>query len=206
MMYSFMNTSGWGTGFVLFLVLHMFAMVAFGIGIAFLLFWAFKRLSEKKLWMWGWILVSVGLIFCLLTFPTFVSGMRGYGFSGGMMPWLYSGGFSSATASDESASNESEQGKALYDKLQAKQITCADLSDDDFDLLGDYFMGLRAGAAHEQVDTFMQQMMGEEAEKQMHIIMGRRLSGCSAGGAALEFPQGMMGGGYGGGMMGGYGR
>lgn len=80
----------------------------------------------------------------------------------------------STTAQDEA------DGKVVYDKLQAKQVTCAELTDDDFDVLGDYFMGQRLGstASHDAMNTNMTTMMGEEGEKQMHISLGKRLSGC----------------------------
>ncbi|OIO54786.1 hypothetical protein AUJ46_02250 [Candidatus Peregrinibacteria bacterium CG1_02_54_53] len=205
-----LGSTGWNSGFLFFLMLHMAAMVALGVGIAFLLFWSFKHLSKQALWTWGWVLVAVGIVFCLLTIPMVVSGMFGFGGRtfgsyNGTVPMMFGATAQNTSAQAKPSSDEEAQGKAIYDKLQAKQVACADLSDDDFDLLGDYFMGLRTGASHEQMDTFMLQMMGEEADKQMHIIMGRRLSGCSAGGESLRFPQGMMGGGYGG-MMGGYAR
>lgn len=80
----------------------------------------------------------------------------------------------SATAQDEVA------GKAIYDKLQSKQVTCQDLTDDDFDVLGDYYMGQRLGntSTHEAMNTMMTNMMGEAGEKQMHIALGKRLSEC----------------------------
>ncbi|PIR80080.1 MAG: hypothetical protein COU25_02125 [Candidatus Levybacteria bacterium CG10_big_fil_rev_8_21_14_0_10_35_13] len=41
-----------------------------------------------------------------------------------------------------------------------------------------YFMGLMAGDSHQTMDTMMEKMMGEEGEEQIHIVMGKRLSGC----------------------------
>ncbi|MEP7167426.1 MAG: hypothetical protein ABI758_05605 [Candidatus Woesebacteria bacterium] len=80
----------------------------------------------------------------------------------------------STTAQDEA------DGKAVYDKLQAKQVTCAELTDDDFDVLGDYYMGQRLGStvSHDSMNTTMTNMMGADGEKQMHISLGKRLSGC----------------------------
>lgn len=73
---------------------------------------------------------------------------------------------------------EEAEGKALWEKLQAKQVQCSDLSDDDFAALGEYFMGQMMGASHEAMNTMMEQMMGKEGEEQMHIAMGKRMSGC----------------------------
>lgn len=80
----------------------------------------------------------------------------------------------STTAQDELA------GKAIFDKLQSKITTCGALTDDDFDVLGDYYMGQQLGstAAHEAMNDRMVSMMGETQEKQMHIFLGKRLSGC----------------------------
>ncbi len=118
----------------------------------------------------------------------------------------------SQTAQDEAA------GKSVWDRLQNKQITCKDLKDDDFDVLGDFFMGNMMGGNHASMNQLMTQRLGENGEKQMHIVMGKRLSGCDTN---VAFPQGagyfmpMMGwggmmsghlgqswGGGGGGMMG----
>ena len=96
-----------------------------------------------------------------------------------------------ATAQDEAA------GKAIWEKLQNKTTACADLKDDDFDVLGDYFMGNMMGGSHAQMNAVMKSRLGDDGEKQMHIAMGKRLSGCDTSAA---FPAGsenlmpMMGG------------
>lgn len=73
---------------------------------------------------------------------------------------------------------EEAQGKALWDKLQNKQIQCQDLKDADFDVIGDFFMGSMAGASHEKMNALMAERLGNAGETQMHIAMGKRLSGC----------------------------
>lgn len=79
---------------------------------------------------------------------------------------------SSSTVQDEAA------GKAVWDKLQNKQVTCSDLKDDDFDVLGDFFMGNMMGSSHDSMNQMMAQRLGDDGEKQMHIALGKRLSGC----------------------------
>lgn len=97
------------------------------------------------------------------------------------------------TSQDEAA------GKAIFDKLQSKQVQCSQLTDDDFDVLGDYFMGQMMGSAHAAMNARLEQQLGSDGEKQMHVVMGKRLSGCDpalaypANGAA--FMLAMMGGG-----------
>lgn len=87
---------------------------------------------------------------------------------------------------------EEGEGKIVWEKLQAKQTTCADLSEENFGTLGEYFMGQMLGASHEAMNTMMTQMMGKEGEKQMHVVMGKRMSGCEPN---APLPQNMMGGG-----------
>lgn len=80
--------------------------------------------------------------------------------------------------SDGHTAREEAEGKIVWEKLQAKQTQCSDLSDDDFGVLGEYFMGQMTGTSHEAMNTMMEQMMGKEGEEQMHVVMGKRLSGC----------------------------
>ena len=121
----------------------------------------------------------------------------------GMMGQFFNNSNSSADVS--STAKDEAEGKLVFDKLQAKQVTCQELTDDDFDVLGDYYMGQMAGSteAHAQMNARMTQMMGEDGEKQMHIALGKRLSGCNTGAAYSNNSNSgfapMMG--YGGGMM-----
>ncbi len=114
----------------------------------------------------------------------------------GMMGWYGNGGGASRIAAEEAS------GKAVWDRLQAKQISCADLRDDDFEVLGDYYMGLMMGSAHAAMDAAMDARLGTSGNTQMHVAMGKRMSGCDA---SASYPQGgafpMMGA-FGGGMMG----
>ncbi|MDZ7587209.1 MAG: SHOCT domain-containing protein, partial [Patescibacteria group bacterium] len=80
---------------------------------------------------------------------------------------------------------------AIWEKLQAKELICENLSDDNFGSLGEYFMGQMAGKQHETMNNMMIQMMDEKGEKQMHVAMGKRISDCQPN--AL-LPQSMMGG------------
>ncbi len=73
---------------------------------------------------------------------------------------------------------EEKEGKELWEKLEAKKIQCANLSDKEFGALGEYFMGVMTGDSHAAMNAMMMQMHGEEGEEQIHIAMGKRLSGC----------------------------
>ena len=106
-----------------------------------------------------------------------------------------------ATVSDNHTAREEAEGKAVWEKLQAKELTCKDLSDDNFGSLGEYFMGQMMGTSHEAMNDMMIQMMGEPGEEQMHMVMGKRLSGCdtsaafpSQGTGFMPMMQMMMGG------------
>ena len=114
---------------------------------------------------------------------------------------MMSGNITTAQNNDGHTAREEAEGKVVWKKLQAKQITCIDLSDENFGTLGEYFMGQMAGASHEAMNNMMIQMMDEKGEEQMHIVMGKRLSGCdtstaypSQGTGFLPMMQMMMGG------------
>ncbi len=69
-------------------------------------------------------------------------------------------------------------GKEVWQKLQSGQVKCADLSEEDFDVLGEYFMGQMMGDSHAYMNGMMMQAHGEDGEEQIHITMGKRFSGC----------------------------
>jgi len=85
---------------------------------------------------------------------------------------------------------------------KSKQVDCENLKDDDYEVLGEYFMGQSIGNTerHAVMNQMMQNMMGQNSEEQMHIVLGKRSSDCNAN---ASFPQGyglpmmgwMMGGG-----------
>ncbi len=118
----------------------------------------------------------------------------------GMMNW---GNTSSATPSSViSTAQDEAKGKQIWEQLQSKQVTCESLKDDDFEVLGEYFMGQSVGSTerHAAMNQMMQNMMGQNGEEQMHISLGKRSSGCDTN---ASFPSGyglpmmwwMMGGG-----------
>ncbi len=188
-----MNNTGFGLP--LFFGVHMLAMLSISIGVILLLIWAFKHLSEKLLWKWGWILVGGGFVVCLLTLPL-LGAMHGARF--GDRPFGMMGGRWSSneqTSSEKAAQLQEEaDGKALYDQLQGKQVTCADLGDSDFELIGEYVMGQRLGDNHASMNDRIKSMMGDANEEQMHIFLGRSQTGCTDGSSG-SLPGGMMPGG-----------
>ena len=116
------------------------------------------------------------------------------------------GGFSNSTADwdavVEHTLREEQEGKELWDKLQVKEVACADLNDEQYGVLGEYFMGQMAGDSHAAMNAMMIQMHGEDGEEQIHIAMGKRLSGCdtsaafSSGGSGWMPMMNMMWGGW----------
>jgi len=97
------------------------------------------------------------------------------GVSAQMMRPIESG---SAEINDDHTKQEEAEGKEIWQKLQAKERSCADLKDGDFGALGEYFMGTMIGDSHAAMNAMITQMHGEEGEEQIHIAMGKRLSGC----------------------------
>jgi len=147
-------------------------------------------------------------------------GMMGGGVGPGMM------GGAQVTAEEIAHTKQEEaEGLEVWEKLESKELSCADLTDEDFDVLGEYFMGQSAGENHAAMNKRITEMMGEDGETQMHISMGKSYSGCYNGTGYYGMGPGMMGTGftnqnqqtygmmgpgmmgsqYGYGMMGGYG-
>lgn len=80
----------------------------------------------------------------------------------------------------QSESDMQKAGQAIYKKLQSGDTSCQKLSNDDYEKLGEYFMGLSAGSTENHVywDQQVQQMMGDQGDTQMHVVWGERGSGC----------------------------
>lgn len=95
-------------------------------------------------------------------------------------------------AADDHTAREEAEGKAIWEKFQAKEITCEKFTDDEFGALGEYFMGQMMGDAHATMNAMMTQMHGEEGEEQIHVVMGKRLSGCDVTAVALGVSEGWM--------------
>jgi len=109
------------------------------------------------------------------------------------------------SAQDNHTAREEAEGKEVWKKLQAKQLECKNLTNDNYAVLGEYFMGQSIGdtSRHIAMNEMMKKMMGEQGEEQMHTAMGKRLSGCDTSAKGGGF--GMMGNFYGNMMNGGWG-
>ena len=93
---------------------------------------------------------------------------------------------------DNHTAREEAEGEIVWQKLQSKEVACADLSDEDFGALGEYYMGQMLGDSHEAMNEMMMRMHGEEGEEQIHIVMGKRLSGCDTSATAPGTSGGWM--------------
>lgn len=124
-------------------------------------------------------------------------------FAQGMMGWGNNSDVSSSTVA--STAQDQIKGKQIWEKLQAKKIQCKNLTNDNYELLGEYFMGHMIGdtKSHALMNNMMQNMMGKTGEEQMHIILGKRMSGCEPNASTSQdmMDSGMMSMMMGGGMM-----
>src|SRR3989344_2181873 len=106
------------------------------------------------------------------------------------------GGFVAVSPVDAQTDNhtarEEAEGKIVWQRLQSKEVVCGDLSDEDFGALGEYYMGQMLGDSHEAMNEMMIKMHGEEGEEQIHIVMGKRLSGCDTSATAPGTSGGWM--------------
>lgn len=92
--------------------------------------------------------------------------------------------FFNSSSDDKEIQSQIEEeriGRDLLDNLKNKTVNCSELKDDDFDKIGEYFMGQSIGDTqrHISMNEMMKKMMGEKGEEQVHIVMGKRLSGCN---------------------------
>ena len=92
------------------------------------------------------------------------------------------------------ADSDQARGAAILRSLQQGQKTCSQLTDSDFELIGEAWMGQVLGSpqAHQAMNQLMSSMMGSPGEEQMHQFMGQRASGCGGGTAPAGFAA-MMG-------------
>ena len=141
-------------------------------------------------------------LFLAILLPSLGLAFPAHSLAQGMM------GFQSVAASTtaiQSQQQEEQQGKQFLDNLNNKTVTCAQLTDADFEKIGEYFMGQAIGntARHIAMNDMMTGMMGAQGEEQMHILWGKRGSGCDH---SASTSQDMMNGGMMSLMMGGGGN
>ena len=131
------------------------------------------------------VLLITILSFTLLLTPSSASAQ------GMMGNWTSS---PSSVTSDDHTAREEAEGKEVWDKLQAKQLECKNLTDDNYAVLGEYFMGQSIGNAerHAAMNQMVTSMMGEAGEEQMHIVLGKRLSGCDTNAQVSQSGIGFM--------------
>lgn len=82
--------------------------------------------------------------------------------------------------------HEEKEGKELWDKFQAKEVVCANLNDEQFGVLGEYFMGQMMGDSHAAMNAMMIQAHGKEGEERIHVTLGKRLSSCDTSASVSE--------------------
>lgn len=140
------------------------------------------------------LVLTVGML--IVGYVYNVPSARAQMMGGQMMGRQTVGQFSNTTADWEKVvahtTQEEKEGKEVWDKLQSKQIQCNDLTDDNFETLGEYFMGQMMGASHASMNAMMIQMHGEEGEKQIHNAMGKRFSGCDTATSTIGVGGGWM--------------
>jgi len=192
----------------------VFGAFAF-LGFILLTVWAVKNLSGGKLKSAAIWLLVVGILGSMLTAGpalfglgnamSVVSGGQGMMRGSRMMGGNGFGNFGLKAVSQEQKEEtvqEGARGKEIWDGMMSKETACGDIDDEGFEMLGDYFMGLMAGDSHAAMDAMMEQMMGGEAEEQMHISMGKRMSACDPDAPMPSMMNGGMMQMMGGGMMG----
>src|SRR3989344_5134425 len=121
-----------------------------------------------------WLIFTIFAIVIIGSFATSANSQMMGGFSNSSVDW---------EEVVEHTVREEQEGKELWNKLQAKEVVCADINDEQYGVLGEYFMGQMAGDSHAAMNAMMIQAHGEDGEEQIHIVMGKRLSGCDTSAA-----------------------
>ena len=121
------------------------------------------------------------------------------------------GGITQFSYAAPSLAEEEAQGRVIVEQIQSKTIQYSQLSDQQFELVGEYAMGLQMGAGHEAMNQSLVARFGETGERAMHIQMGKQFLGAGYDTSSVSSNgYGMMGGynsSYGGyGMMNGWGN
>ncbi|MEM0476569.1 MAG: hypothetical protein QW367_02945 [Candidatus Aenigmatarchaeota archaeon] len=84
-----------------------------------------------------------------------------------------------AHSEDAELNAEIQKGKEIVEKFFRNEISCKDLSNEDFHAVGEYVMEqMIGGSDHLLMNKMMEQMHGKEVEELMHINMGKRFLGC----------------------------
>lgn len=82
---------------------------------------------------------------------------------------------------------EMAQGGMLYQKMQSREMSCANATDQDFELMGEYFMGQTMPMAdHDIMNDRLEAMMGHDGEEMVHANIGRHGSNCDTATASVE--------------------
>ncbi|MFI4977259.1 MAG: hypothetical protein ACHQC8_01055 [Solirubrobacterales bacterium] len=87
-----------------------------------------------------------------------------------------------AAPASASVASEEQQGAQTLSAIRSGTLKGASLSSSQYEHVGEYLMGQALGstAAHERVNSLMEQMMGPAAGDQMHVYLGERYLGKSA--------------------------
>lgn len=91
------------------------------------------------------------------------------------------------------------RGAQVLEQVQAGDLRCRSLSTAELERIGEYVMGRMLGSpsAHAVTDRQMTAAMGVAGERQAHVFMRQRFSGCATGRAPSSFGtmMGMVGAG-----------
>lgn len=75
---------------------------------------------------------------------------------------------------------EVNRGRAVAENIRSGDQSCASLSDENFELMGEYAMdrSIDNSSSHEAMNRRMVLMMGREGEQRMHTALGYRYANC----------------------------
>lgn len=89
--------------------------------------------------------------------------------------FLFWGTLVSAHNENHQLNAQIQKGKELFEKLKSGQITCQNLTDEDFYSIGQYAMEAMIGRS---THLAIEKMEGKEGKQTMYINLGKNFSGC----------------------------
>lgn len=94
--------------------------------------------------------------------------------------------FALAVPASASVADEQREGAAIVQALTSGKRDYKELSTQDFERIGEYWMGRMVGSTqtHEAMNARMRQTVGAQGEERMHQLMGQRYARLAASGRA----------------------
>ncbi|CAN5155694.1 hypothetical protein BH11PAT1_BH11PAT1_6130 [soil metagenome] len=123
----------------------------------------------------------VGLVLGISMTLVFAGSRTNYGMMSSRTTMMGSNNTAPSSQQVAQIKQEEEEGQKLLQEVKSNAKSCKDLSEDNFEKIGDYVMRQRVGSSerHAAMDANIEQMMGKDQNVQMHTSLGKNAAGCT---------------------------